>query len=94
MLGLRSAYKEDLSCSAVELTLGTTVRLPGEYFDHKASDTDTLYLSNYAKALASFVESKTYVKPRHPSKRATFIPGYLNTCSHVFIRNDAVRTPL
>ena len=30
MLGLRSAYKEDLSCFAVELTLGTTVRLPGE----------------------------------------------------------------
>ena len=32
ILGLCSALKDDLSCSAVELTIGTKVRLPGEFF--------------------------------------------------------------
>ena len=33
LLGIRSSLKEDLGCSAAQLALGTTVRLPGQYFD-------------------------------------------------------------
>jgi hypothetical protein len=32
LLGLRAAIKEDIQCSPAELTLGTELRLPGEFF--------------------------------------------------------------
>ena len=33
LLGLRSAPKEDLGCAPAELLYGTTLRLPGEFFE-------------------------------------------------------------
>lgn len=33
LLGLRSAPKEDLGCAPSELVYGTTIRLPGEFFE-------------------------------------------------------------
>jgi cleavage and polyadenylation specificity factor subunit 1 len=33
MLGIRTALKEDLHCSAAELVYGTILRLPGEFLD-------------------------------------------------------------
>lgn len=38
LLGLRSAPKEDLGCAPSELVYGTTVRLPGEFFDTSTAD--------------------------------------------------------
>ena len=34
LLGIRTALKEDLCCTAAELVYGTTLRLPGEFFTH------------------------------------------------------------
>ena len=39
MLGIRTALKEDLQCSTAELMYGTTLRLPGEFFDPSTSST-------------------------------------------------------
>ena len=33
LLGIQTALKEDIHCSAAELVYGTTLRLPGEFFD-------------------------------------------------------------
>ena len=33
LLGIRAAVKDDLFCSSAELVFGTTLRLPGQYFD-------------------------------------------------------------
>ena len=33
MLGIRTALKDDLQCTAAELVYGTTLRLPGEFFE-------------------------------------------------------------
>ena len=38
LLGIRSSLKEDLGCSAAQLSLGTSVRLPGQYFDEVPSE--------------------------------------------------------
>ena len=38
LLGVRTAVKEDLSCSAAELVYGTTLRLPGEFFSPVQDD--------------------------------------------------------
>ena len=33
LLGIRTVLKEDLHCTAAELVYGTTLRLPGEFFN-------------------------------------------------------------
>ena len=33
LLSIRTALKEDLHCTAAEMVYGTTLRLPGEFFD-------------------------------------------------------------
>ena len=38
LLGVRTAVKEDLSCSAAELVYGMTLRLPGEFFSPVQDD--------------------------------------------------------
>ena len=40
LLGLRSAPKEDLGCSPSELVYGTTIRLPGEFFETPTSSAE------------------------------------------------------
>ena len=40
------------------------------------------------------MESLVYTRPRHPYNQKIFIHLDLLTCSHVFVRNDAVRAPL
>ena len=94
MLGLRSALRDDSSCSAVELTIGTKVRLPGEFFEEVNSKQTAQYISAYTQILSKCVNDLGYTKPRHPNNRATFVDPDLDTCSHVFIRNDTVRGPL
>ena len=39
LLGIRTAVKEDLQCTTAELVYGTTLRLPGEFFDSANEDT-------------------------------------------------------
>ena len=94
MLGPRSALKEDLSCSTVELTLGTKVRLPGEFFDSPNTEVSEQYISTYGKELSKCMANLVYTRSRHPNNQKTFIHPDLQTCSHVFVRNDAVRAPL
>ena len=38
LLGIRTTLKEDLQCTAAELVYGTTLRLPGEFFDTSSCD--------------------------------------------------------
>ena len=38
LLGLRSTYKPDIDCSSSELLYGTTIRLPGEFFEDFSPD--------------------------------------------------------
>ena len=38
LLGLRSTYKPDIDCSSSELLYGTTIRLPGEFFQDFSPD--------------------------------------------------------
>ena len=40
LLGLRSVPKEDLGCAPSELVYGTTIRLPGEFFEATKTSTE------------------------------------------------------
>ena len=50
LLGIRTVPKEDLHCTAAELVYGTTLRLPGEFFDSSCL-TATLDPASYVARL-------------------------------------------
>ena len=51
LLGIRTALKEDLHCTATELVYGITLRLPAEFFDNSSSkDLDPLSYVSKVKA--------------------------------------------
>lgn len=52
LLGIRTAVKDDLHCSAAKLVYGTTLHLPGKFFDHAKSDA-TADPANYVIRLRS-----------------------------------------
>lgn len=82
MLGLRNSLKEDIGTSAAELTYGTTLRLPGEYF---FTNNETI---NPKKILEHLRQTIRQVRPR------AFKHQNIHDCTHVFIRVDKVKRPL
>ena len=93
LLGIRTALKADLQCSTAELVYGTTLRLPGEFFDSESS-TALADPADYVTRL-KLVMSKLKATPvRKQTPRKTHIHGDLSSSTHVFIRRDRVKTSL
>ncbi|XP_068628033.1 uncharacterized protein [Battus philenor] len=89
LLGVRSAYKEDLHATSAEPVYGEPLRLPGEFFDSKADY--TLDLMEFTSRLRSIIQSlKPSPAARHSGTRPTFVFKELATCSHVFLRDCTV----
>ncbi|XP_044573969.1 uncharacterized protein LOC123258157 [Drosophila ananassae] len=86
-LGLRTAYKPDIQATPAQLVYGTTIRLPGEFF-HQSNKTQSQ--TEYAKEFENISPAQT----AHHDTSKPFIFKELETMSHVFLRNDAVRTSL
>ena len=93
LLGLRSAFKEDLQCTTSELVYGTTLRLPGEFFD--TTSTSTLPDQHiYVSRLRNTMQHIRPVPTSHHATRSTHVSKDLSTCTHVFIRHNAIRKSL
>ena len=92
LLGIKTALKEDTRATAAEMVYGTSLRLPGEFFtpSHKATVPDP---SNYVSRLKSFMQQIRPTPPRL-NRRKSYVSDALATCTHVFVRHDAVRKPL
>lgn len=92
LLGLRSTYKDDIKSTPSEMVYGTTLQLPGQFFETRGE----LQVSN--EFVKSFRDSMSKIKPKqtahHDDKRTIFVHKALNDCTHVFVRNDAVRLAL
>ncbi|KAM7313394.1 Transposon Tf2-9 polyprotein [Ixodes scapularis] len=93
LLGLRSALKADLGCSAAELVYGKPLRLPGEFFSPPSSESRE-DPSGYIDDLRQTFRLLRPVLPAQRSHRHVFVSQDLETCSHVFLRRDQVRRPL
>ncbi|BHF69751.1 hypothetical protein SprV_0301279700 [Sparganum proliferum] len=92
LLGVRSALKPDVDCSAAELVFGATVRLPCEMIlptPRGAVEDPT----NLMHRLGQFMRTLSPVPPR-PSVSESYLEKDLTTCSHVYLRYDLVRRPL
>ena len=92
LLGIRSAVKADFGHSVAERVYGTTLCLPGEFFSPPTAKPDldpTSYVDRLKRTLYDLKPPRN--RPQH---RNAHVPKDLQTCTHVFIRRDAVRKPL
>ena len=93
LLGLRSAPKEDLGCAPSELVYGTTIRLPGEFFQ-ATTLADEPEVSDLLKHLRTTMAGLRPQETSHHRQHTTHMPADLQSCTFVFVRHDAHRTPL
>ena len=91
LLGLRTAPKEDLNCSSAELVYGTTLRLPGEFFDQQTKYIDQSdYIKELRETFKLILPTQTSCHGNKPGKSLAIL---LTTCDFIFIRNYAHRSP-
>lgn len=91
LLGIRATFKEDLQCTTAEMVYGSSLRLPSEFFtpapDNRLDPTDCV------RKLKE-VMADLRAPPVRVQHRTSYINRSLPTCTHVFVRRDAVKTPL
>ena len=92
LLGIRTNLKQDLKCSTAELVYGTTLRLPGEFF-HSTTGPQ-LDPTKYVTQLKVMMQQLQPPIVRRQTPRKPHVSEDLNTCTHVFVRHDAVKKPL
>jgi cleavage and polyadenylation specificity factor subunit 1 len=91
LLGLRSAPRDDSGNSCAELTFGTCLRLPGEFFNNASAVTDTQdFVDRLRESFRRIRPAPFNVK----RKEHIFIHPDLKTAERVFIRIDRVKKPL
>lgn len=90
LLGLRVAIRDDNSTSAAELTYGQPLRLPGELLETTTQPDEP---DEFLRKLRENLQ-RLQPAPYRISPTPIFTPKNLKTCSHVFLRDDAVRRPL
>lgn len=92
MLGIRSTIKEDINATPAEMLYGKTLRLPPDFF------IDTQPPNNENEFVTQLRTSMKKIKPttasRHSNNIKFYVQPELNNASHVFIRNDTVRSSL
>ena len=92
LLGIRTALKQDLNCSAAELVYGTTLWVPGEFFT-PPHDRELEDPTSYVTQLRSTMRQLQPV-PSRTRDSNVYIHDDLLSSSHVFVRHDGVRTSL
>lgn len=96
LLGLRAATRTDTGVSTAELTYGHILRLPNDFFAKPEAINEQSMDYDFVNQLRATIHA---IKPRAPTTshgnlRPIFVHQDLQTCSHVFVRNDAVKKPL
>ena len=92
LLGLRSSYKEDLQACTAELVYGITLCLPGQFFD--ASLRSSVNPTSDLVCKLKQTMQKLQATPTKLHTRTTYVSKKLDTCTHVFARQDHVQKPL
>lgn len=92
LLGLRTAWKEDLQCSVAEMVYGEPLRIPGEFL--KPTNANQMKQPDFVSQLRQHM---SYLRPQIASRHSTgtvFVHDDLKTSQHVFVRKDALRGAL
>lgn len=90
LLGLRSCVRQDAETSPAEMTYGTPLKLPGDFFtETRSTDPET-----FARKVTDMLKDIKPIPATNHNLEKPFVHGLLGTCSHVFIRTDSVKAPL
>lgn len=92
LLGVRSAFKEDLKCSSAELVYGEPLRLPGELLVPSPSQQHAS--EDFVSQLRSIMANLRPVPASHHTRPSSFVFRDLADATHVFLRDDTVRRSL
>ncbi|KAK5649510.1 hypothetical protein RI129_000539 [Pyrocoelia pectoralis] len=92
LLGLRTCYKDNLKCSVAELVYGINLTLPGEFFINSTTPvTPNSFVDDLRQQMRALRPTSTS-SPNNSQK--VFVHPQLQSCTHVFLRVDAVTRPL
>ena len=69
------------------------LRIPGTYFT-TTTEFPTPDQSSYAAKLKTVMEKLKAIPPRQQKHQHVNVGDLLQTCTHVFVRHDAIRKPL
>lgn len=92
LLGIRSAFKEDIGASSAELVYGESLRLPGELLQSSANNTEDI--TDFMARLK--IISKT-IRPQPASRhcnKSIFVFKDLFQTSHVYLREEGIKGAL
>ena len=91
-LGLRTVVRADLHATASKMVYESQLRLSGQFFDrlvaHESQSQD------FPEQQQAYLNNFCYNLPRMPTSRPTYADPKLQSCTHVFIRNNAHTGPL
>ncbi|GBN44508.1 Retrovirus-related Pol polyprotein from transposon 412 [Araneus ventricosus] len=91
LLGFRATWKEDLEATTAEMVYGTLIQLPGEFL---SPTTDSPDPSTFVGKLKEVMQRLLPLKTQHHGQHSVFVSKDLSSCSHVFLRTDALRKGL
>ncbi|XP_063835245.1 uncharacterized protein LOC135084399 [Ostrinia nubilalis] len=94
LLGMRTAFKEDIKATAAEMVYGENLRLPGEMLAPSVSIHSPENASDFVEKLRHKMADIRPIPASRHSKPSAFIFKDLSTATHVFLRDDTVRRPL
>ncbi|GBM80184.1 hypothetical protein AVEN_141653-1 [Araneus ventricosus] len=91
LLGIHTAFKEDINASSAELVYGSNLRLPGQFLQANSVKTEP---SGFLDLLRQHFRDLRPVAASSHSSVQIFVYKELVNCSHMFVRRDAVNRPL
>lgn len=90
LLALRCMHKADIKASPAELVFGQTLRMPGEFF----TETDTVTQTEFITKFKTIIQNLAPTTTSWHSTNKPFVTHDLQTCQHVFVRNDKIKPSL
>lgn len=91
LLGLRTAFKRDLGCSAAEMVYGQPLCIPSQFLD--STNESEITPEAFIDRLRQHFNNLRPTETRCESKNF-YIPKDLTNCDQVFVRIDRVQKPL
>ena len=91
MLGIRTAWREDVECSPADLVYGTTLHIPGEFFEApRTSMIPPGFLCDLQHRMHNIEPPRT----TYHGRMSHYNPPCLGQSGWVYVRQDGHRTPL
>jgi hypothetical protein len=91
LLGIRAAFKEDLQVSVAELLYGEPLKITGKILTPTAEPVDPAHLITELRQHMARLRPVPAARHDTPS---TFVYSDLESCTHVFLRQDTMRRTL